>query len=64
MKDSYIILGGDTKKETTTNKLFPNSPKTIREKKSIYLLNSNKIGKIEITEGYRMTRCWRTAGCA
>ena len=46
MKDSYIILGGDTKKETATNKLSPNSPKTIRKKESIYLLNSNKIGKI------------------
>lgn len=56
MKDSYIILGGDTKKETATNKLFPNSPKTIRKKESIYLLNSNKIGKIEITEGYRMEK--------
>ena len=56
MKDSYIILGGDTKKETATNKLSPNSPKTIRKKESIYLLNSNKIGKIEITEGYRMEK--------
>ncbi|WP_022819353.1 TonB-dependent receptor [Fusobacterium russii] len=56
MEDSYIILGGDTKKETVTNKLSPNSPKTIRKKESIYLLNSNKIGNFEITEGYRIEK--------
>ncbi len=53
MEDSYLILGGDLKKGKVTDKLRPDSPKTIRKAEAIYLLNSNKIGKFEITEGYR-----------